>query len=143
MEISLAFLAFFAVLSLLILAYALNFRRRALVMGGEHLRAALSRAVTGEEGAGREELLAGARELDARLRRAFVAVTVLLISVLASCAALTFTSTLPELSLALSGACIFLVAAAVSISLLRDIPRAAVSGLEREGGGKQRDAARS
>ncbi len=133
MEVSLSALAFFSVLGLLVLAYALHFRRRALAMGEEHLRAALSRAVKGEEGASMEELLEGARELDGRLRRAFIAVTAVLLADLAACLAFTLTSILPELSLVLSGSCVFLSLSAVSISLIRDIPRAAASGLERDG----------
>ncbi len=133
MEVSLAAVAFFSLLGVLVLLYALNFRRRALVMGEEHLRAALSRTVSSGEEATGEELLEGARELDRRLRRACIAVISLLLVDMASCAALTFTSALPALSLTLSGSCVFLVALAVSISLLRDIPRAAVAGLEREG----------
>ncbi len=133
MEVPTAALAFFSTLGLLLLAYVVHFRRRALAMGEEHLRAALSRAVKGEEDASREELLEGARELDKRLRRALAAVSTALLADLAACLALTFTSTLPGLSLALSGSCVFLSLAAVSISLLRDIPRAAAAGLERDG----------
>lgn len=133
MEVSLAALAFFSILGLLMLAYVLDFRRRALAMGDERLRAALSRAIKGDDGASREELLEGAGELDGRLRRAFASVIAVLMVDLVAFLALTFTSTLPELSLALSGSCVFLALAAVSIGLLRDIPRAATAGLERDG----------
>ncbi|NPV59377.1 MAG: hypothetical protein HPY75_06910 [Actinobacteria bacterium] len=128
----LAVFIFFAVLGLLVFAYALNFRHRALRMGSDHLRAALSRTTTGDEEAGREELLEAAQELDRRLGRTFIAMAALLIADLASCVSLALTSTLPGLSLALSGSCVFLAAIVTSIALLRDIPRAAIAGLTGE-----------
>lgn len=123
MEISLVVLIFFTALGLLVVLYTLHFRRRALAMGPERLLTALSRTVAGEEEAGELELRQGVAELEARLQRAFYAVSGLLVAVLVVCLVLTAMSTLPELSFALSGFCIFLVSCVLSIILLRDIPR--------------------
>ena len=123
MTIALVVLIFFSVLGILGTLYTLHFRRRALAMGPERLLSALSRTISQEEETGELELRQGALELEARLQRASYAVIGLLVVLLAACLVLTATSTLPELSLALSGVCIFLVAVVVSIFMLRDIPR--------------------
>ncbi len=125
MTAALAISLFFASLGALTLLYVLHFRRRALSMGSERLRAALSRTVGGDEGASEEELGRGARELDARLRRASRAVAGLAVALLAACLTLTALSALPELSLALCGVCLFLLSLYVGAALLRDIPRRA------------------
>lgn len=114
---------FFASLGVLTLLYVLHFRRRALSMGSERLRSALSRTVSGDEGAAEGELSRGARVLDARLRKANYAIAGLITAALAACLVLVALSTLPELSLALSGLCVFLVSLYICVILLRDIPR--------------------
>ena len=115
----------FAFLGVLALLYALHFRRRALLMGDERLRAALSRTVSGEEGAGEEELRRGARELDARMRGANLAIAGLLAAALAACLALVALSALPWLSLMLCGVSLLLLSLYIAVALLRDIPRRA------------------
>jgi hypothetical protein len=129
--ISLVVLIFFTALGVLVVLYTLHFRRRALAMGPERLLAALSRTVAGEEEASELELRQGASELEARLQRAFYAFSGLLAAVLIVCLVLTAMSTLPELSFALSGSCIFLGSLVLSIVLLRDIPRHISKQLER------------
>ena len=131
MGISLVVLIFFTALGVLVVLYTLHFRRRALAMGPERLLAALSRTVAGEEEASELELRQGASELEARLQRAFYAFSGLLAAVLIVCLVLTAMSTLPELSFALSGFCIFLGSLVLSIVLLRDIPRHISKQLER------------
>jgi hypothetical protein len=121
MELSLALFIFLSALGLCVFLYALHFRRRALSLGPDRLTAALSRTVPGEEEADDEELWQGAAELDSRLRFASTLSFSLLIAVLACCLVLLITSTLPELSLALTGLCVLLLAIALSLRLLRDI----------------------
>jgi hypothetical protein len=121
MELSLATFIFLSALGLCVFLYALHFRRRALSLGSDRLTAALSRAVPGEEEADDEELRRGASELDSRLRFVSTLCFSLLVAVLACCLLLVLTSTLPELSLALTGLCILLLATALSLRLLRDI----------------------
>jgi uncharacterized membrane protein SpoIIM required for sporulation len=125
---------FFTVLGVLIVLYVLHFRRRALSMGPEKLFAALSRTVSGEEEAGEIELRQGALELETRLQRALFAVCGVLMAVLIVCLILVITSTLPELSLALSGFCIFLASLYVCVILLRDIPRHVTRQLDKQRG---------
>ena len=125
MEISLVALFFFFSLGVLVVLYTLHFRRRALAMGREHLISALSRTVTGDEEvrAEDEELRRGISQLDARLKRASYVIVSLLTAVLVACLLLIATSTLPELSLALSGVLFFLISLFTAVGLLRDIPR--------------------
>jgi hypothetical protein len=123
LTIALVTMVFFAALGLLAVSYTLHFRRRALAMGPERLLAALSRTVAGEGEAADADLRRGASELESRLKRAFYAVSAILTLVLIACLALTAASTMPELAFALSGLCIFLVSLAVSIMMLREIPR--------------------
>ncbi len=132
MEISLVVLIFFSALGILVVLYTLHFRRRALSMEPQRLHDALSRTVSGEDEASLDELRQGASELEARLQRAFIAVSSILIIVLVVCLVLTATSTLAELSLALSGFCILLICAVLSIMLLRDIPRNIRKQLDKE-----------
>ncbi len=132
MAIPLAVLIFFSVLGLLVVLYALHFRRRALSMGPERLLAALSRTVAGEGEASELELRQGVLELETRLQRAFLAVTGALAVVLVICLVLTAMSKLPGLSFALSGLGIFLVACVLSIILLRDLPRHAGRQLDKQ-----------
>lgn len=132
MEISLVVFIFFSVLGVLLFLYALHFRRRALAMGPERLRAALSRTVSEEGEASEGDLRQGASELEDRLQRAFLVVSVILIVILVVCLVLTTTSTLPELSFALSGLCVLLACAVLSIMLLRDIPRNIRKNLDKE-----------
>jgi hypothetical protein len=125
LEISLVTLVFFSALGALVVLYTLHFRHRALVMGPERLLAALSRTITGdeEEQAEEEELRQGVAELEARLKRALYIIASLLIAVLAACLVLIAASTLPDLSLALSGVFVFLISLLISVMLLRDILR--------------------
>ena len=122
LAVALVAFVFFILLGVLIVLYVMHFRRRALSMGDERLRAALSRTVCGEEEAGEPELRQGILELEKRLQRALYAVGGILIVVLSVSLVLTIRSDLPELSLALSGSCIFLVSLYICIILLRDIP---------------------
>jgi hypothetical protein len=122
-KIALLVLVLFSVLGVLVVLYCFHFRYRALVMGPERLRNALSRTVSGEENASDEDLLYGLDELGSRLHRGLVLTSLALAMILISCITLVALSTLPELSLALSGLCIFMVAIIVSLILLRDIPR--------------------
>lgn len=123
MAVSLVVLIFFSALGILMVLYTLHFRRRALSMDPQRLHDALSRTVSGEDEASVDELREGASELEARLQRALYAVSSILILVLVVCLVLTAASTLSELVLALSGFCILLACAVLSIMLLRDIPR--------------------
>jgi len=132
LEIPLVVLVFFAALGILVILYTLHFRRRALAMGPERLLAALSRTVAGEEEASELELRQGVSELEARLQRAFYAFSGLLVAVLIVCLVLTAMSTLPELTFALSGSCIFLGSFVLSIVLLRDIPRHISKQLDKD-----------
>ncbi len=116
-------LIFFSVLGMLGVLYCFHFRHRALVIGPERLRNALSRTVSGEEDASDEDLLEGLDELEVRLHGGLRLTSLVLAVILASCIALVASSTLPDLSLALLGVCIFLVAIIASLILLRDIPR--------------------
>jgi hypothetical protein len=133
LTLALVALIFFIALGVLTILYVLHFRRRALSMGPERLLAALSRTVSGEEEAGELELRQGVLELEARLQRALYAVCGVLVAVLVVCLILIITSTLPELSMALSGFSIFLVALYVCIILLRDIPRQIARQLDKQG----------
>jgi protein-S-isoprenylcysteine O-methyltransferase Ste14 len=125
-------LIFFSVLGVLAVLYVLHFRHRALSMGPESLRAALSRTVCEDEEATELELRQGAGELAARLQRALYAVSAILVAVLAVCLVLIAASTLPEVSLALSGFCVFLASLYICIVLLRDIPRRISGQLDKE-----------
>ena len=132
MTISLVILIFLSTLGVLGALYTLHFRHRALAMGPERLLSALSRTISEEGEPGDQELRQGVAELEARLRRASSAVIALLVALLAACLVLTATSTWPELSLALSGVCIFLACVLLSIFILRDIPRHAGKQLEKD-----------
>jgi hypothetical protein len=132
MAISLVVLIFFSVLGILMVLYTMHFRRRALSMDPQRLHDALSRTVSGEDEASVDELREGASELEARLQRALYAVSSILILVLVVCLVLTAASTLSELVLALSGFCILLACAVLSIMLLRDIPRYIRKQLDKE-----------
>lgn len=132
MAVALVALIFFILLGVLSILYVLHFRRRAFAMGFTRLRAALSRTVSGEEQAGELELRQGILELEERLQRALYAIGGILAAALIACLVLTIMSALPELSLALSGLCIFLVSLCVCIILLRDIPRHIARQLDRE-----------
>lgn len=121
MELSLAACIFLSALGVCIFLYALHFRHRALSLGPDRLNAALSRTVLGEEEAGDEDLRRGASELESRLRRGGILTFSLLIAALVSCLALVSTSTLPGLSLSLTGLCVLLLAITLSLRLLRDI----------------------
>jgi hypothetical protein len=132
MAVSLVVLIFFSVLGVLMVLYTMHFRRRALSMDPQRLHDALSRTVSGEDEASVDELREGASELEARLQRALYAVSSILILVLVVCLVLTAASTLSELVLALSGFCILLACAVLSIMLLRDIPRYIRKQLDKE-----------
>lgn len=123
MEATIFVLVFFAALGVLLLLYALHFRRRALTMGAERLRSALSRAMEGEEAHSPEDLQEAARELDARFGRAALILWALLVMDLAACLLLTFLSSLSRLALALCGPAVFLLSSALSLEFLRELPR--------------------
>jgi hypothetical protein len=129
-KIALLVLILFSTLGVLGVLYCFHFRYRSLVMGPERLRNALSRTVSGEEDASDEDLLDGLDELESRLGRGLMLSSLVLGLILVSCITLVALSTLPELSLAFSGVCIFLVAIIASLILLRDIPRFLRSHLE-------------
>jgi hypothetical protein len=121
LAISVVVLVFFAVLGGLAILYTLHFRRRALAMGSERLRSALSRTVSGGEEATELELSQGISELEARLNRALYVLMGILVAILVACLILVAKSLLPELTLALSGLCLFLTSMAICVIMLRDI----------------------
>jgi hypothetical protein len=121
LDISLFALVFFSAVGVLLLLYCLHFRYRALVMGPESLRRALSRATSGEDEAPHGELLEGMGELRRRLRRALLATAIPLLLIAAACVVLAARSMLPQLALALLGVGVFLASLMASLLLLRDI----------------------
>lgn len=123
-------LVFFASLGVLLFLYALHFRRRALIMGAERLRSALSRAIEGEGEPSGPDLEQAARELEGRFGRAALISWVLCGLDLAGCLILTFLSILPGLALALCGSAVFLLSSALSLQVLRELPRALLEGRE-------------
>ncbi len=131
MAVALVAAIFFAVMGMLTVLYAMHFRRRAISLGRERLRAALARTVSGEDEAAETELRQGASELEGRLRRALVAACAVLVAVLSLSVVLTAVSVLPGLSLALSGLCVFLASLCVSMILLRDITRHAAGRADK------------
>lgn len=133
METWLAVLVFCSALGILLFLYAINFRRRALILGTKSLRAALSRSICGEETCPPEELERGARELDSRFRKAVILFWTLLSLDLVICILLTVLSVLPELALALCGPAVLFLSAALSSNLLRELPRLILAEEEREG----------
>lgn len=122
-EVSVVVFIFCSVLGLLAFLYTLHFRHRALVMGPERLRAALSRTVSGKEESDEEELREGLAELASRLRRAMASTCALFLACLIPCLILIACSKLPWLSLALSGTCVLLLAALLCLRLLQDVIR--------------------
>ncbi len=137
MRVSLVTLIFFSSLGVLVALYAMHFRHRALAMGSQRLLSALSRTLKEEEGeeAGEEALRRAASELEARLNTAIYVLFSLLLAILAVCLVLIAASALPELSLALSGICVFLVSLLIATMLLRDIPRNITRSLSGYGKG--------
>ncbi len=135
MEIGLALLIFLSVLGILLVLYALNFRQRALFMGTETLRTALSRVLSGDRGCSEEELREGAEELQARFRRALLSLCVLFLLDLAAFFLVYALSPVTGALLALIGVAVFLLAAALSLKFLSDLPRLL---LQEMGGGKGR-----
>jgi hypothetical protein len=123
MAVAFFFLIFLSVLGLLMVLYCFHFRYRALSMGPERLRSALSRTVSGGEDAGEEDLLEGLDELERRLRRGLVLASLALVVFLALCLALVAWSNLAAVAVGLSGACVFMFAVLASLVTLRDIPR--------------------
>jgi len=121
--VSLAILVIFATLGVLLFLYALHFRRRALILGPERLRSALSRTLEGEDVRTPEELEEAARELDARFGRAALFSTILLALVLGVSLFLTFFIVHPGPALALCGPAVFLLSSTLSLRLLRELPR--------------------
>lgn len=132
MDVALFVLAFFATLGVLLLLYALNFRRRALILGPERLRSALSRTLEGGEPRSREELDEVARELDERFGLAVSVFGTLSVLVLGACMWLAFVAIRPEPALALCGLAVFLLSSALSLQLLREIPRTILREGRRE-----------
>ena len=142
MQVSFIAMIFFSVLGVLVVLYTLHFRHRALAMGSESLLSALSRTVRDEEGeeedASEEELRQGASQLEARLKMAIYVLFSLLLAVLAFCLVLLATSALPDLSLVLSGICVFLICLLIAAMLLRDIPRNISRVLQEDRNGGRR-----
>lgn len=133
MDVSFALLVFFSTLGILLLLYALHFRRRAFTLGSERLRSALSRALEGGEAHSSDELEEAARELEARFGRAVIISWGLLALVLGACVVLAFVVVRPEPALALCGPATFLLSSTLSLRLLREIPRAMLREGRREG----------
>jgi hypothetical protein len=123
LEISYVALIFCSAIGILGVLYSLHFRYRALVMGPQRLRNALSRTVSGNEEASDEELREGLDELESRIRRAILATSLGFILLAATCIALAVSSTLLQLNLVLMGICALMAAVMASLALLRDIPR--------------------
>lgn len=123
MQIPLFVLTFCAAIGLLLFLYTLHFRYRALFMGPERLRSALSRTISGDEDVSDEDLWEGLLHLETRLGRVIFATSLFLLLLMALCVTLTALSTLPGLTLVLSGICLLLVGVAASLILLRDILR--------------------
>lgn len=123
MAIAFFFLIFLSILGLLMVLYCFHFRYRALAMGPERLRNALSRTICGDEGAGEEDLLEGLDELERRLRRGLVLASLALGAFLAPCVVLVALSKPAAVPVGLSGACVFMFAVLASLVTLRDIPR--------------------
>jgi len=132
LDISLFALVFFSAVGVLLLLYCLHFRYRALVMGPESLRRALSRAMSGEDEAPYGELLEGMEELRRRLRRALLATAIPLLLIAAACVVLAARSMLPQLALALLGVGVFLASLMASLLLLRDVLRFLSRHLEED-----------
>ncbi|MGQ9705027.1 MAG: hypothetical protein ACUVRX_10245 [Actinomycetota bacterium] len=130
MEVPLFLLVFFSSLGVLLFLYALHFRRRALTMGAERLRSALSRAIDGEEGAPGLDLEEAARELEGRFGRAALISLVLCGLDLGGCLILTFISALPGLALPMCGFAVLLLSSALSLQVLRELPRALLEDRE-------------
>ena len=133
MQAGLAVFIFCAVVGVLCVAYFYHFRYRAMAMGPERILSALSRTVSGEEGAPEEELRSGLRELRSRLLLAARLVAAAIAVILAACLLLTAFSSLPELALALSGLAILLICVLASLLLLRDILSLAASRFGEDG----------
>lgn len=123
MGVSLVVMVFFTILGVLLILYALHFRRRALTLGPERLRAALARTLEGGEPLSPEEIEEVARELDERFGLAVCILGALLVLVLGACVWLAFVAVRPEPALALCGLAAFLLSSTLSLQFLRDIPR--------------------
>lgn len=124
MEISLFVLVFTSLIGILGLLYSLHFRYRALSMGMERLRNALSRIVSGDEEAGEKELREGLGELEWRIRRAILITSSLFIAVVGACLVLGAWADLEYWAIGLAGVSVLLACAIAALVLLRDIPRA-------------------
>lgn len=122
MDVGLALLIFLSVLGILLVLYALNFRKRVLFMGTEALRAALSRALSGDQGCTEEELRDGAEQLDSRFRRAVMALCALFLLDLTGFFLVYALFPATGALLAMIGVAVFLLAAALSLKFLRDLP---------------------
>ncbi|MEW6554388.1 MAG: hypothetical protein AB1384_08895 [Actinomycetota bacterium] len=133
MAIAVVALVFFTILGLLAILYTVHFRRRALSMGSQRLQAALSRTVSGDEEATEVELSLGISQLEARLNRVLYSLLGVLVVILVACLVLVAQSRLPELTLALSGLCLFLTSLAICTTMIRDILKRAARLPEKAG----------
>ncbi len=140
-------MVFFTTIGLLAYLYTLHFRRRALFLGPDRLRSALSRAMEGDETPSPDDLAEAARELERRFGRAALFSWCILALLVAACLLLTFLRAHPGPALALCGAAVFMLFTALSFRLLRELPRALLSeendkkpDAERPGGRRPRDS---
>ena len=136
---------FCSLLGILVVLYFLNFRHKSFYMGPERLKSALSRTVAAEEedeeGGEREEvevsdeeLWEGLLQLESRLHKCIILTSIALLILLVPSILLTIFSALPDLAMMLSAVCILLVAALISLAILRDILRFLHAKMEEEGG---------
>jgi len=136
MGASAAFFAFCAAVGFLSFLYALDFRRRAMVLGTEGLRSAMARLVDAE-GAEREEALReGTLDLLSRFRRALYLAGAAFFLLASSCVALAVLRLWPQARLALCGLCVFLAFLILSLLALRKLPATLLAELEGKGNGQ-------
>jgi len=132
-EISLFILIFTSLIGVLALAYAYHFRNRALSIGVDSLKEALSRTVSkareDSEEPSEEEMREGLDELKWRVRRGIIAAAALGASALAACLVVSIAG-FKYWGFALAGVSLLLACAIASLALLRDIPRALEKSLD-------------
>ncbi len=133
METSLFILIFTSLIGVLALAYAYHFRNRALSMGIESLKEALSRTVSkvreDSEEPSEEEIREGLGELKGRVRRGIIAAAALGASALGACLVVSIAG-FKYWGIALAGVSLLLACAIASLALLGDIPRALEKSLD-------------
>src|SRR4030042_4090553 len=124
MQISLFILIFTSLIGVLGLAYAYHFRNRALTLGAESLKAALSRTILKKEEDPREpsekEWREGLDDLKMRIRRGIMIAAASFAVTLAACIAVSIAG-LIHWGLSLAGVSILLACAGASLRLLSGI----------------------